>query len=198
MGKAPLPVDRGDQGPGARLSSRIEKNILVVLGGIVIGAFLAGIGAMVFVQKLVKAEIEDNWKGQIATLGKSAVDAQIKERFGTAEPALVKHFRTIGNDCTRVNDTQYCWGRETKTPRWDATTLVNVVDHSFAFAAPFDGAPVVTVGIYPAGNQKMWAVYSVNRTSTTFQVRAQDISRSPRSEEHVFVTYVAIGSPAPD
>ena len=191
----PAPVNREAPSVVERLISRIEKNLVVVLGGIVIGAFVTGIGAMLFIQKLVKSEIEDHWKGQLAALGQLAVDAQIKARFGTNEPALVKHFHTAGNDCSRVNETQYCWGREGRTPKWDAKAQVNTVEHTFKFAAPFEGAPVVTVGIYATGNQKMWAVYSSFRASTTFQVRAQDISKSAPSDEFVSVSYFAVGMP---
>ncbi len=198
MTEGSAPVDRHDPGLASRLTARLEKNLLVVLGGIVIGAFVAGIGVLIFIQKIVKVEIEDHWKGQLATLAKATVDDQIKQRFGTREPALVKHFRAGLNECTRVNEVQYCWGRETKTPKWDAKTAVNTVDHSFEFAAPFESIPVVTVGIYAAKNQKMWAVYSSTRTPSAFKVRAQDISKSPQSEEHVLVSYLAIGTPAKD
>jgi len=91
-----------------RFTSRLEKNLVVVLGGMVIGAFLAGIGTLLFIQKVIKAEIDDHWKGQLATLAKTSVDEQIKQRFGSREPALVKHFRQGLNECTRLNDVQYC------------------------------------------------------------------------------------------
>lgn len=196
MTEGPTPVERTDSTLSTRLTEKLEKNLLVVLGGIVIGAFLTGMGALIFVQRTVKAEIEDHWRGQLAALAKAAVDEQIKARFGTHEPALVKHYHAGLNDCTRVNDAQYCWGREARTPKWDATTKVNTVDHNFTFAAPFEDTPVVTVGIYAAKNQKMWAVYSSTRTPKAFSVRAQDISKLPQSEEHVVVSYLAVGTPA--
>jgi hypothetical protein len=192
------PVDGHDPGLASRLIARIEKNLLVVLGGIVIGAFVAGIGALIFIQKIVKVEIEDHWKGQLATLAKATVDDHIKLRFGARQPALVKYVRAGVNECTRLNEVQYCWGRDTRTPKWDTKTAANTVDHSFEFAAPFESVPVVTVGIYALGNQKMWAVYSSTRTSSVFKVRAQDISKAPQSEEHVLVSYLAIGPPAKD
>ena len=198
MTEDPGSLDRSESGLDRRLTARLEKNLLVVLGGIVIGAFVAGIGALIFIQRIVKVEIEDHWKGQLATLAKATVDEHIKQRFGTREPALVKQFRVGLNECTRLNEVQYCWGREARTPKWDAKTAVNTVDHSFAFAAPFESTPVVTVGIYAVKNQKMWAVYSSNRTPSAFQVRAQDISRAPQSEEHVLVSYLAIGTPGKD
>jgi hypothetical protein len=195
MADGPNPAERTDSTFSSRLAARLEKNLLVVLGGIVIGAFAAGMGALLFIQKTVKSEIDNLWKGQLSTLAKSAVDKHIKERFGTLEPALVKRFHAGENDCTRINDVQYCWGREARTPKWDAAAKVNTVDHTFTFAAPFEDTPVVTVGIYAAKNQKMWAVYSSNRMPKTFSVRAQDISKSPQSEEHVLVSYLAVGTP---
>jgi hypothetical protein len=198
MTEASGPVSQQDPSLANRLTARIEKNLLVILGGIILGAFLAGIGVLVFIQKIVKSEIEDHWKGQLASLAKATVDEQIKQRFGKREPALAKHFRAGLNECARLNEVQYCWGRETKTPKWDAKAAVNTVDHSFEFAAPFESTPVVTVGIYPTGNQKMWGVYSSTRTPSAFKVRAKDISNSPQSEEHVLVSYLAIGTAAKD
>ena len=181
-----------------RFTSRLEKNLVVVLGGMVIGAFLAGIGTLLFIQKVIKAEIDDHWKGQLATLAKTSVDEQIKQRFGSREPALVKHFRKGLNECTRLNDVQYCWGRETRTPKWDTRDTSNTVEHSFTFAASFEGVPVVTVGIHPARNQKIWAVYGSIRTASTFQVRARDLTKGLQSEEHVLVSYWAVGAPGKD
>ena len=131
-------------------------------------------------------------------LGKVAVDEQIKQRFGTREPALVKQYHSAGNDCTRINEAQYCWGREAITPKLDAKTQVNTVEHSFTYATPFAETPIITVGLYAARNQKMWVVFSSNRTPTTFQLKAQDISKSAPSEEHVLVSYVAVGTSGKD
>jgi hypothetical protein len=178
-----------------RIAARIEKNLLVVLGGVVIGAFLAGIGTLAFVQKVVKDEVESHWKGQVAALAKGSVDEQVKARFGSREPALVRTFRNGLNECLRVNDLQYCWGRETRTPKWDDKTEVNVVDYTFTFAAPFDGTPVVTMGAYPTGNRKVWGVYHSSRTASGFVVRAMDMTRGPKSEEHVLISYIAVGNP---
>jgi hypothetical protein len=176
-----------------RLTRRIEKNLLVVVGGMVIGAFAAGVGTLLFVQRIARSEVEDYWKGQLATLATAAVDARLKQTFGTREPALVKHFRSAANECVRINEFQYCWGRETRTPRWDAQVAASVVDHKFSFAAPFDNVPVVTPGIYSVGNQKIWAVYTSVRTASSFQVKAQDLSKAGHSDEHVLVSYVAVG-----
>lgn len=198
MTKDAVKSDSDDLSVAHRFTSRLEKNLLVVLGGMVIGAFLAGIGALLFIQQVIKAEIDDHWKGQLATLAKATVDEQIKQRFGSREPALVKHFRNGPNECTRLNDVQYCWGRETKTPKWDTRATSNTVEHSFPFAASFESVPVVTVGIHPAGNQKIWAVYGSSRTPSRFQVRARDLTKGPQSEEHVLVSYLAVGAPGKD
>lgn len=185
--KAPSP-DRG-------LAAKVEKNLLFILGGIVIGSFVSGIGALLFIQRVVRSEIEDHWKGQLATLSRAAVEDQIKVRFGSREPALVRQFKSGPNECVRVNDVQYCWGRETKTPKGDSRATANTVEHKFAFAVPFEGTPVVTAGAYAAQNQKFWAVFSSVRTASGLQVRAQDITKGPNSGEHVLVSYIAVGSP---
>lgn len=194
---APVPTPDGPTA-AQRITTRIEKNLAVVLGGMIAGAFLAGIGALLFMQKVVKEAIEDHWKGQIAALAKATVDEQVKQRFGAREPALVRSFRTGTSECLRLNDLQYCWGRETRTPKWDAQGLVNVVDHKFAFAAPFDATPVVTTAAYAAGNHKVWGVYHSTRTASGFDVRAMDLTRGPRSEEHVLISYIAVGTPGKD
>ena len=181
-----------------RLTAGIEKNLIVVVGGVIIGAFLAGISALLFIQRVVKAEIEDNWKGQMAALAKTSIEEQVKQRFGSREPALAKFFRDGLNECIRVNDVQYCWGRESKIPKWDTQATTNIVEHRFAFAAPFEGTPVVTLGIYSAKNEKIWAVFSSARARTTLYVRAQDLTKGPRSEENVLVSYMAVGAPGKD
>ena len=48
-----------DPTPAGRLATLTEKNLLVALGGIIIGAFVAGIGALLFIQRTVKTEIDD-------------------------------------------------------------------------------------------------------------------------------------------
>lgn len=174
---------------------RSRRTFLFLLGGIVIGSFVSGIGALLFIQRVVRSEIEDHWKGQLATLSRAAVEDQIKVRFGSREPALVRQFKNGPNECVRVNDVQYCWGRETKTPTWDSRVTANTVERKFAFAVPFEGTPVVTVGAYAAQNQKIWAVFSSVRTASGLQLRAQDITKGPNSEEHVLVSYIAVGSP---
>jgi hypothetical protein len=183
---------RGD----GTLVAKIEKNVLFILGGIVIGSFMSGIGAMLFIQRVVRSEIDDHWKGQLTTLAKTAVDEQIKAKFGSREPALVRQFKNGLNECVRVNNVQYCWGRETKTPKWDSKASTNTLEHNFRFAASFEGTPVVTVGAYADKNQKIWAVFSSSRTTSGLLVRAQDITKGASSEEHVFVHYIAVGTPA--
>lgn len=181
-----------------RLSAGIEKNLVVVLGSVLVGAFLAGVGALLFMQQVVKAEIEDHWKGQMAALAKTSVEEQVKQRFGSREPALAKFFRNGQNECVRVNDIQYCWGREQTLPKWDAQAAANMVEQRFSFAAPFEHTPVVTMGIYPVRNQKVWAVFGSTRTASTLHVRAQDLSKGPQSEEFVLVSYMAVGAPGKD
>ncbi|HJW12724.1 MAG TPA: hypothetical protein VJ598_13090 [Albitalea sp.] len=183
--------------PAVRLTLT-QKRLLLVLGGIVIGAVVAGAGMLLFIQSTVRAEIEDRWTGQLAALSKAAVDEQIRQRFGSRDPALVKQYHSAGNDCTRINEAQYCWGREAKTPKLDAKTQLNTVEHSFTYAVPFAETPVVTVGLYAARDQKMWVVFSSTRTPTTFRLKAQDISKSTPSEEHVLVSYVAVGTSGKD
>ena len=179
----------------AKFISKLEKNILFVIGGVVLGAFLAGITALLFIQKLVKTEIEDHWKGQLAVLSKSAIDEQIKGRFGSHDPALIKKFSTGSNDCMRMNDVQYCWGREAKTPKWDEKLGANILEHTFRFATPFDVTPIITTNAYAASNKKVWSLYASVRAASTLQVRFQDITRGPMSEEHVLVSYIAVGNP---
>ena len=183
------------KGDGA-LVAKIEKNVLFILGGIVIGSFMSGIGAMLFIQRVVRSEIDDHWKGQLATLAKTAVDEQIKAKFGSREPALVKQFKNGPNECVRVNDVQYCWGRENITPKWDGKATTNILEHNFRFAAPFEATPVVAIDAYAAKNQKIWAVFSSIRSASGLQVRAQDITKGASSEEHVLVSYIAVGTPA--
>jgi len=165
-----------------RLTAGIEKNLIVVVGGVIIGAFLAGISALLFIQRVVKAEIEDNWKGQMAALAKTSIEEQVKQRFGSREPALAKFFRDGLNECIRVNDVQYCWGRESKIPKWDTQATTNIVEHRFAFAAPFEGTPVVTLGIYSAKTRR-FGPYSVRLAPElrfTSALRTSPKGRDPR------------------
>jgi hypothetical protein len=191
-----MPNDQSSSDRGDSLGTKIEKNITFVLGGIVIGAFLAGVSALLFIQHIVRAEVEDHWKGQIAALSKIAVDEQIKGRFGSHEPALIKKFAVASNECLRINDVQACWGREARTPKWDEKLGTNTLEHTFKFAAPFDVTPIITTNAYAASNKKVWSLYASTRAVNSLLVRFQDITRGAMSEEHVLVSYIAIGNPA--
>jgi hypothetical protein len=184
---------------------KIKDHPILVLLSMLVGAFLAGISALIFIQQQVDAGVQQQLRLQKPAFIKEISGALANVIPKPSPPIIEKSPEFFGdteNVCVRwpqIQLLQLCWGRTIESPTLNTNTNTTILHHEFSFLKPFAGQPVITTGlnVSNSGAGNAWVVYNSTTTEKTFELFATDILKG-QSTVSVSINYFATGRWARD